>query len=272
MGTSCLSEFWGLNVGFKSLLEGLGIMRDRCIRDHFVVHRDDLYRVWEETHLQKLLHLLQVDCVFDVGANSGQYGEMLRTRANYAGRIVSFEPNPEAFEAAKTKASGFKDWSVESIALSTADSRQKFNIMHGSEFSSLSAPDHRSSRLFERENSVAKSIVVPTETLQTAFVRLQAKYGFQRPFLKLDTQGFDVAIVEAGSLVMKRFVGMQSELSMTKLYETSVDFRDAISKYQSCGFELSAIVPNNSGHFPRLIEMDCIMIRKDLLGPSVPQG
>ncbi|MDF2810086.1 MAG: hypothetical protein K0S56_1117, partial [Microvirga sp.] len=30
-------------------------------------------------------------------------------------------------------------------------------------------------------------------------------------------------------------------------------------------FRLSAFVPNNSGHFPRLIEMDCIMFNQRFL-------
>src|SRR6185503_14223092 len=50
----------------------------------------------EQTHLRRLLAHLDVDCVFDVGANTGQYAEMLRRRAGFRGRIVSFEPIPEA--------------------------------------------------------------------------------------------------------------------------------------------------------------------------------
>jgi len=60
-------------------------------------------------------------------------------------------------------------------------------------------------------------------------------------------------------------VGLQSELAIKKIYESSVDFRDALTFYQSLGFELSALVPNNAGYFPVLIEIDCIMGRKDIL-------
>ena len=64
---------------------------------------------------------------------------------------------------------------------------------------------------------------------------------------------------------MHEFVGLQSELSMRRIYQDSVDFRRAITFYQELGFELSALVPNNSGCFPLLVEMDCIMVRADLL-------
>jgi SAM-dependent methyltransferase len=44
-----------------------------------------------EQHLAALLPQLAINCVVDVGANTGQFGAMLR-RIGYAGRIVSFEP------------------------------------------------------------------------------------------------------------------------------------------------------------------------------------
>ena len=52
---------------------------------------------------------------------------------------------------------------------------------------------------------------------------------------------------------------------MKKIYESSVDYREALTFYEKCGFSLSALVPNNAGFFPRLIEVDCIMMRTDLI-------
>lgn len=69
---------------------------------------------------------------------------------------------------------------------------------------------------------------------------------------------------------MPEFVGLQSELAIKRIYEDSVDFRRALGFYQELGFELSALVPNNAGHFPVLVEIDCIMVRSDLLGLSTP--
>ncbi len=68
--------------------------------------------------------------------------------------------------------------------------------------------------------------------------------------------------------VVREFIGLQSELAVKKLYATSVDFRNAITIYEECGFQLSAFVPNNAGHFPQLIETDCIMVRDDLIGAA----
>ena len=69
----------------------------------------------------------------------------------------------------------------------------------------------------------------------------------------------------AGRDVIDEFVGLQSELAVTKLYEESVDFREAISFYEQCGFSLCTFMPINPSHFPRMFEIDCLMVRKDLL-------
>jgi FkbM family methyltransferase len=224
-----------------------------------------LHEQWEQRHLRRLLRLYEVDCVFDVGANYGQYAQMLRRHAGFRGLIVSFEPIPAAAAALRDKSRGDPKWIIEEIALSRSDGQCKFNVMTATQFSSLSAPRHDEVGLFEGTNRIAETVTVRTENLETAFGRLQRQYGFRRPFLKLDTQGFDVEIVSSARPVLREFIGLQSELAIKKLYASSVDFRSAITLYEECGFQLSAFVPNNAGHFPQLVETDCIMVRDDLI-------
>ena len=224
----------------------------------------NLYRDFEQNHLRRLLSSYDVDCVFDVGANYGQYAEMLRRKANFRGLIISFEPIPAAAAILRYKSRSDKSWIIEEIALSGSSGEQVFNIMNSSQFSSLNKPRHDKTRLFESENTVGEEISVKVETLDAAYQRLKMEYKFSNPFLKMDTQGCDVQIVSNSISALKQFVGLQSELAIKKLYENSVDFRDALTIYEDCGFSLSAFVPNNAGHFPLLIETDCIMIRNDL--------
>jgi FkbM family methyltransferase len=223
----------------------------------------------EQIHLRRLLAHLDVDCVFDVGANTGQYGSMLRRKTGFKGRIISFEPIPEAAEDVRRKAARDPRWSVEEIALAEESGLRDFNVMASSEFSSLSAPRNDDVARFSSLNRPVKTIPVRTETLADAFGRLQPRFGFRRPFLKLDTQGFDLAVLRGAEGVLSRFVGFQSELSIRRIYEDAVDFREALTFYQSLGFDLSALVPNNGGHFPALIEIDCIMVRRDLMAEAL---
>lgn len=224
-----------------------------------------LHEVIEPLHLGRLLSHYKVDCVYDVGANSGQYASMLREKAGYRGLIVSFEPIPEMAAKIRKRAHGDSKWLVEEVAISERSGVANFNIMWGSQFSSLSNPRHDESSRFVDVNRVTKTIEVQTESLDSVYDRLRKEHSFSRPFLKMDTQGFDVAIVQGSKTALSSFVGLQSELAVKKLYSSSVDFREAIACYQNSGFELSALIPNNTGQFPELIEFDCIMVRRDLI-------
>lgn len=224
--------------------------------------------LWEQKTLATAFAMYDVDCVFDVGANFGQYAMMLRRDVGYKGRIISFEPIPRAVATLQEKAKHDDLWHIEAIALSDHDGEQQFHVMDDSEMSSLAHRRHDEVDLSRQTSDTGHDVAVPTETLGTAFRRLQRQHGFRRPYLKLDTQGYDVRIVEAGADVMREFIGLQSELAVKKIYDTSVDFREALVIYENHGFTLSAIVPNNAGHFPLLIEMDCIMVRSDLISRS----
>lgn len=236
-----------------------------ALRNTRVVNTGVLFEYWEIEHLRRLLPHLGVDCVFDVGANVGQYGRMLRERVGYTGRIVSFEPYPEAAGKLAAAAAGDPSWAVREEAIAAEDGSQVFNVMAESQFNSLGVPRHDEVDLFESQNSVTSSIEVRTRSLDSVFAELKAEFGFERPFLKLDTQGFDVTIIEAANASLGEFVGLQSELAVRKIYEQSVDYREALRLYERLGFTLSALVPNNAGHFPVMVETDCIMVRTDLI-------
>jgi FkbM family methyltransferase len=246
------------------------ISKARRIR---LIDTRDLYRYWEEESLRKFFFQYRPDCVFDVGANLGQYATMIRREVDYKGLLISFEPIPAAASKLKDLSRNDKNWIVHDHAISTIDGEQEFNIMAAPQFSSLSTPVHTNVELFNEMNRATSTISVKTETLTTALNRLREKHGFKRPFLKLDTQGWDTEIVRSSREAVSRFIGLQSELSIKKIYAHSMDFREAIALYESCGFTLSGFVPNNEGHFPILVETDCIMINDRLITsePSDPR-
>ena len=256
------------STAFRTKVEKLCQKVARRLENLRLVDQRFAYDLWEAHTLSKIVDRFQVDCVFDVGANFGQYARMLRKHAGFRGLIVSFEPQPEAAARIRHHSKADPNWIVEEIALSTAAGTAMFNVMHGSEFSSLSSPIEKNSALFHGANVAKEQIEVPTDRLDNVLARLQAAHGFKRPFLKLDTQGFDHAIVMAGKNCLSSFVGLQSELAVTKLYHDSVGYQQALRDYEDCGFSLCSLFPNNAGHFPRLLEFDCIMCRNDLVADA----
>jgi FkbM family methyltransferase len=235
------------------------------VSGNLVIPPAELYQSPERLHLTRLFRYLGVDCVFDVGANVGQYATMLRDRIGYRGDIVSYEPNPEVAASLRKNASNDPKWHVETLALDCEAGPGAFNIMAGSEYSSLLKPAADQPSLFGEDNRVIKEIEVTRATLAGELTRWQAKLGFRHPFLKLDTQGNDAAVIEGAKESLTAFVGVQSELAIRGLYEGAPGYSQALSLLRSRGFVLSALVPNNAGHFPVLVEIDCIVVREDLL-------
>jgi FkbM family methyltransferase len=222
----------------------------------------------EEFFLKRFFTYFQIDCVFDVGANTGQYAELLRSRVGFKGHIVSFEPIPELIEHLRRKAERDSNWHIEPVALSKTVGSAIFSVMVDRQFSSLLSPKHDECDKYTDLNKAARSVPVVTSTLKIEYLKYKDKLGFSRPFLKTDTQGNDVAVVDSAEETIDGFVGLQSELSVKRLYENAPNFHEAISFYQSRGFELSAIVPTHPWDFPSLVETDCIMFRAAALNST----
>jgi FkbM family methyltransferase len=239
------------------------LMFERAFNVH-VVYRGKVAPVFEKDHLHKFFEHFKVDCVFDVGANAGQYANMLHTEVGYQGTIISFEPIPEVAQRLRANAATDRSWFVEELALDEREGQASFNILAGDQFSSLHAVSSTGSGLFKKQTRLSRRIEVRTSTIAIQLRKYQDKLGFKRPFLKMDTQGHDVSVANGAGDQLRQFVGLQSELAVKRLYDDSPSFEEALDFYRARGFELSALVPNNFGHFPRLLEIDCIMFRKDL--------
>lgn len=235
----------------------------RAFRAFRIVPKHKVALLFEEIHLQNFLNYFSVDCIFDVGANNGQYATMLRNKVGYKGDIVSFEPIPASAEILREKSRKDARWHIEEVALDTTKGTAPFNVTQFNQFSSLHKPSHKEADLFIDMNNVTEQIVVQTATVADMFEKYKKLLNFKRPFLKMDTQGHDLAVAQGAGETLRSFVGLQSELSIKKLYEDAPRYTTVLDYYTSQGFELSAFVPNNEGHFPNLIEIDCIMYNKD---------
>lgn len=235
-----------------------------------IVRRNRLGIALEPTHLRRLLKFLEIDLVLDVGANVGQYATMLRKKARYRGRIVSFEPAPALIGPLQAKADRDPLWSVEQIALADTDGTSNLNLLAASEMNSISAPDMTNTPTLDWLKTRIGVVQVRTERLVAVLDRLGDLYGANRIFLKMDTQGYDFKILGAAQGDLGRLAGIQTEMTIQPLYQDTSPLVDVVPFLQKRGFVLSAIVPNNAGHFPELIETDGIFIRSDLVRLARP--
>ncbi|MCU0646916.1 MAG: FkbM family methyltransferase [Gemmatimonadaceae bacterium] len=213
-------------------------------------------------HLRRLFAHLRVDLVLDVGANLGQYRDFLRDEVGYAGRIVSYEPIPDHAAAMRQRAESDPLWTVEAKALGRAPGTATFNVMAGSQFSSFLTPEHNEVSLFREQNAVSHAIDVPVSTVALELEAIDRGAPAVRPYLKLDTQGFDLAVLDGAGSALERIVALQSEASVRKIYTDAPDYVTTLQTIERRGFALSGIFPNNDGHFPQLVEFDCVFVSR----------
>lgn len=209
--------------------------------------------------LRRFLGRLEIDCVLDVGANLGQYGAEVRN-IGYKGLIISFEPDPECFAKLAERSATDPNWQVFNSALGSEEGEAQFNVMAVPLFNSFRSPSTVETDFFSDANSVAKVITVRVETLETLLPKLQDKLNFRKPFLKMDTQGYDVEVFRGARAVHDRIAGIQSEVSVKRLYAGTPAWRTIISEYEHAGFELAGLYAVNA-HLAELTEFDCYLRR-----------
>jgi FkbM family methyltransferase len=216
-------------------------------------------------YLQKLFKFLDVDVVFDVGANVGQYYQFLRNEVGYEGLVVSFEPTPNLARVLKEKASREKSWVIEDIALGSENGEFEFNVMENTELNSFRNPKHDDTKLFVDLNVVREKVMVKTRTVDEVYDEITRKYHKKNAYLKIDTQGFDLEVLKGASRSLAAIPALQVEVSVVPIYQNAPVYKDIIDYLEARDFVMSGIFPNNEGHFPRLIEFDLYMINKSRL-------
>jgi FkbM family methyltransferase len=220
-----------------------------------------------EEQVSAILDRLQVDVVLDVGANVGQFGRTLR-RAGYRGRIESFEPVAEF--AAKLRRRTQKDprWRVHEYALGDEDTTTEINATPGASLSSLlPASDFGKEWSRKLETSVKQEIRV--RRLDGVLDEVLAGLDRPRVYLKLDTQGYDVAAFRGAGDRIAEVVAMQSEVSCLPIYDGMPELEDQLREYRSAGFDLAGLFPV-SMHRPtlRVLEFDAVLVREEAFSAS----
>lgn len=210
----------------------------------------------------RFLQRLEVDCVLDVGANVGQYARELRV-IGYKGLIVSFEPDPAPYRQLAAAASADPKWKALNVALGRTSGEANLNIMARSDFNSFRSPSSRDTHSVDALNAVVETVPVQVRTVADILADLQATHGFTSPYLKMDTQGFDLEVFAGAEGAIDRIVGMQSEVAVKRIYEGMPDWRDSVALYENCGFELAGLFSVTPWQ-DELVEFDCFMVNRRL--------
>jgi len=242
----------------RTLADGLG-----NVLGAYIIEKKGAPYWPERFFVQRMFHRLNPDCVFDIGANGGQYGQDLRGKG-FAGTILSFEPNPAAFDRLKAAAASDPNWHCYPVALGEQPGVLPFNVMKDDVFSSFRKPSDEGGGDFSHENQIVDTIEVRVERLDAMLPELQSKHRFANPFLKMDTQGFDLEVFRGAGVKTSLFCGILSEVSSREIYADSPDIIDSLTMLRAAGFDLAAMHPVHAGMPIKAYEFNCYFVRRDL--------
>jgi hypothetical protein len=78
----------------------------------------------------------------------------------------------------------------------------------------------------------------------------------------MDTQGYDLEVLEGATGCLSSVLGLQSEIALKPIYEGMPDYLTALAKYNSLGFGITSTVPVSRDKDMTVIEFDCLMVRR----------
>jgi len=174
---------------------------------------------------------------------------------------VSFEPIRATHAILVERARRHGDWQAHNLALGSQDGEKEMNLYEGTVFNSfLSSSDFAAGR-FGKAVERRGSERVQVRRLDHIFDECVAGIDAPRVFLKLDTQGWDLEVLEGARGILDSVVGIQSELAVKHCYHGMTPYTRVLEKYESFGFELTGIFPvafEPDGL--RLVEVDCVFV------------
>ncbi|MEO1056380.1 MAG: FkbM family methyltransferase [Actinomycetota bacterium] len=202
---------------------------------------------------------LGVDGLIDVGANAGQYVGWMRDRG-YRGPILSLEPQPDAFEACKARWSDDPRWQGVCCAVGAEAGEMTLQVA-GNSFSSSLLPMLQSHVDALPESAIVDTRNVPVRRLDE--VVGSALGSAKALFLKIDTQGFELPVLQGADGILDRVVAVELELSLVPLYDGQELLPRVWSAVESMGFEPVWLEPGFADAASRrLLQADAIFARK----------
>lgn len=205
------------------------------------------------------LNHVRADVVLDVGANIGQFARELRS-VGFAGKIISFDPLTTAHAQLRKSAQNDPKWLVHPrVAVGDRDGEIEINIAGNSVSSSVlpMLDAHSSAAVGSAYVASERAPLIRLDTVVEHYLTIDS-----RPFVKIDTQGFEWQVLDGASETLNRAQGVSLELSLVPLYEEQRLWLEIIKRMEKEGFTLWAIQKGfTDPRTGRSLQVDAIFLR-----------
>jgi FkbM family methyltransferase len=205
---------------------------------------------------------LELGTVLDIGGNIGQYGAALRA-SGFKGRIISAEPLSDAFPHLQRRAANDNTWTTLNTAVGAEPGEIEINVSANS-YSSSILPMTDAHSLAAPGSEYVRAEKVAMTTL--AEIIATQKVDPAKSLLKIDTQGYEGAVLDGAGDALATFAAVQLELSMVPLYDGAPLFEDLVTRMQSAGFGIFALEGGFSDpRTGRMLQCDGFFVRADIM-------
>ena len=171
--------------------------------------------------------------VMDIGANVGQFGFVLKTFFPHLD-IVSFEPNPAAYDCLRVNATHHAGWRTFPFGLASRSQTSDFFAVDGKSAQGSVFPENAAVNLLSGEPT---RIQVRLEHL-TDDVLSAHDIPSEYDFVKIDVEGFERDVLESLDRIRWRYLYL--ELSVTRTGSTPLE-------------EMQALIARITGKQPRVV-------------------
>jgi FkbM family methyltransferase len=216
----------------------------------------------QSARISSIIRQKNINCVYDVGANTGQFAIGLRS-LGYADKIVSFEPLSSAYNELVSAAQDDPNWIIyEQTAVGNAEESVLLNISGNSASSSLLTMLDAHVEADSSTNYIGMESVpmIRLDSLKSQYLGSPT-----RLLLKIDTQGYEAEVLKGSSDTLDMAEVIICELSLASLYKNQSNWLEIVSSLASRGFVAWSL--NECFVHPvtgRVLQMDAIFVREEL--------